>query len=218
MGRKPLKKHRKKDEKLTEQWLVRILPVFQQEGFEQFTMDQVVKIAGVSKATFYKYYSSREKLIDAIIQSILNNISQFQDQLFDSSLNYYDRYFNAIQVTTRAMSGISIRFLEDLRAAYPEKWKAIDEFRTFAVGLLENFYREGVEQGYLVKMNPKLIALTDHIFFSQMTDPAFLAKNGLTLHEAFAGYMTLKNEGIILHKKGVDVINKRMNELESPIS
>jgi len=218
MGRKPLKKHRKKDEKLTEQWLSRILPVFQKEGFKDFTMDEVVKMVGVSKATFYKYFSSKEKLIDAIIQWKLNEIGKFQDQLLDASLSYYDRYFNAIHVTALATSQISNKLLEDLKNVYPEKWKAVDEFQNFAVNLLENFYTEGVRDGHLIDLNPKLIAITDHIFFSHMSDPQFLAKNGLTLHEAFIGYITLKNEGIIRHKRGVETINKRISEIDGAFS
>lgn len=213
MGRKPLKKLRKKDEKITENWLQLIIPVFQQNGFKDYTMDEVVKIAGVSKATFYKYYSSKEKLIDSIIEAEIHTFSSFQEKLADTSVSYYDRYFNAIHVTAQAMRQISSKFLDDLQTCYPTKWKAIEEFKGYAVSILEEFYAAGVSSGELIHVNPKLIAVLDHIFFAKMSDPAFLANLGLSMEEAFVGYMTLKNEGIIQNKSGIEAINKRIDEL-----
>lgn len=217
MGRRPLKKNRKSDEKLTEKWLLLIIPFFQQNGFNEYTMDEVVKIAGVSKATFYKYFSSKEKLIDAIVEWKVRELSEFQLSLMNESLSYYERYFNAIRITASAMTQISSKFLDDLQSSYPDKWKFVEEFRAYAVNVLESFYAEGVAKGELIDVNPKLIAMLDYIFFQKMSDPEFLKQSNLTLHDAYVEYMKLKNEGMIKNKEGVAFINKQIIEMDRSI-
>lgn len=217
MGRRPLKKNRKSDVKLTEKWLLLIIPFFQQNGFNEYTMDEVVKIAGVSKATFYKYFSSKEKLIDAIVEWKVRELSEFQLSLMNESLSYYERYFNAIRITASAMTQISSKFLNDLQSSFPEKWKYVEEFRAYAVNVLESFYAEGVAKGELIDVNPKLIAMLDYIFFQKMSDPEFLKQSNLTLHDAYVEYMKLKNEGIIKNKEGIAFINKQIIEMDSSI-
>jgi AcrR family transcriptional regulator len=218
MGRKPLRKKRKNDEEVTQEWISRILPVFQQKGFRHLTMDQVVKIAGVSKATFYKYYNSREKLMDEVIATKLAQLAKFQDELFDSSIDYYDRYFNAVKVSAAAMAQVSNKFLEDLRTSYPEKWTAVEDFRVFAVKRLEEFYVEGIEKGVLNNINPKVILMADTLFFKYMTDPKFLLAHNLTLHEAFTGYFTMKIEGILKqNRRTMDKYRKRLSVISANI-
>jgi len=201
MGRKPILKYRKKDDSITLSWIEKILPHFQQHGFKKFSMDEVVKLAGVSKATFYKYFSSREKLLDGIISHKLSEIGQFRDALFNNELSYYERYYYAIRISSQAMSQISGKLLEDIKKVYPEKWKAVEEFKSYAVSVLEEFYEEGVRDGYLMNIHPRLMAVNDHLIFTQMTDPEFLKKNGLSLQEMFEHYFCMKNEGVISQRE-----------------
>ncbi len=200
MGRKPILKYRKRDDSITQGWIEKILPHFQQHGFRKFRMDEIVQLVGVSKATFYKYFSSREKLLDGIISHKLNEIAQFREVLFNQEQTYYERYHNAIRVSSQAMSQISGKFLEDIRHVYPEKWKAVEEFKNYAVSVLEEFYQEGNRNGYLLNIHPRIMAVNDHLFFTQMTDPEFLQKTGLSLQEMFDHYFRMKNEGVIRHR------------------
>lgn len=111
MGRKPILKYRKKDDSIIHSWIEKIIPHFQQHGFKKFSMDEVVRLAGVSKATFYKYFSSREMLLDGIISHKLSEIALFRNALFNNEQTYYERYYNAIRISSQAMSQISQKFL-----------------------------------------------------------------------------------------------------------
>lgn len=201
MGRKPILKYRKKDDSITHSWIEKIIPHFQQHGFKKFSMDEVVRLAGVSKATFYKYFSSREMLLDGIISHKLSEIALFRNALFNNEQTYYERYYNAIRISSQAMSQISGKFLEDIRRVYPEKWQAVEEFKSYAVSVLEEFYEEGIREGYLMNIHPRLMAVNDHLIFTQMTDPQFLNKTGLSLQEMFDHYFRMKNEGIISRRE-----------------
>lgn len=213
MGRKPLKKHRKSDSSTTEPWLSKIVPIFHERGFRDLTMDEVVQIVGVSKATFYKYYSSREKLLEDMIERKIREISVFRDLLFDEQQSYYDRYFNALQVSAVAIAQISNKFLQDLKVTYPDMWKVIEEFKGYALEQMQAFYEEGVKSEFLTEVDPRVMVMMDKIFFERMTDPKFLESFDLTMHEAFTGYFTIKSEGIVRKKKDVEKMRKKLTDL-----
>lgn len=67
--------------------------------------------------------------------------------------------------------------------------------------MLEEFYEEGIREGYLMNIHPRLIAVNDHLIFTQMTDPKFLNKIGLSLQEMFDHCFRMKNEGVISRRE-----------------
>lgn len=203
MGRKPVKKVRINDQATTDQWVKNIVPIILKQGFYKMTMDEVVKLAGVSKATFYKYYTSREELIDNIIHEKVQELYRFQSSLFDARLPYVERYLEATIIVSKVLSGISNTFLADLKKAYPDKFRTIEEFKMFVIKMLENYYTEGIQQGYLAPINPKVVVMTDQLFYGQLMDGEYLEKNGLTLKECLIQYTLMKNSGLI-QREGAD--------------
>jgi len=51
--------------------------LFAQYGFEQPTLDEVAKAAGVRKATLYSYFDSKSALIDAAVDQWLRELPAF---------------------------------------------------------------------------------------------------------------------------------------------
>ncbi len=68
--------------------------LFAQWGFEQPTMDQVAKTAGVRKATVYLYFEGKSALVDAVVEKWLSEMPYrpvvrclpLRQQLFDVGL------------------------------------------------------------------------------------------------------------------------------------
>ena len=68
MGRKPVDKERIDDPELKATWISRLAPVYLRNGLTRFTMDDIASKLGISKATLYKYYASREEILDDVVQ------------------------------------------------------------------------------------------------------------------------------------------------------
>lgn len=58
--------------------------LFRDNGFEEVTVDTIVKIAGVSKGTFYIYFESKDALITELIANNVNKIDLDYDSYVKS--------------------------------------------------------------------------------------------------------------------------------------
>ena len=70
MGRKPKDKERVDDPYLKETWVKELATLYLQHGLGKFTMDKIAKKLNISKATLYKYFASKDEIIDAVKKCI----------------------------------------------------------------------------------------------------------------------------------------------------
>jgi len=201
MGRKSLKKKRKEHPEKKEQWVRQLIPHFQKNGLRNFTMDDVSKLLNLSKATVYKYFKSREEIVEMGVAIKLEEISHFRDKLMDKHAPYLDRYFNSLEYLTAHISDITNIFLSDLKHLYPKIWESVNAFIEFALEILQDYYSEGISKGLLEDVDPALMVMSDRFFLQALSDPDFLISHQLTINEAFQKYFRMKFFGIVKDKK-----------------
>ncbi|WP_444997403.1 TetR/AcrR family transcriptional regulator [Aliikangiella sp. IMCC44359] len=56
---------------------------FAEKGMVATTMEAIAKSANVSKRTLYRYYSSKESLLDAVVERLMQRIEPLQDMQYD---------------------------------------------------------------------------------------------------------------------------------------
>lgn len=198
MGRKPLNKHRSENPELKQRWMAVLMPVFSAKGFASFTMDEMAKLIGVSKATFYKYFSSKEQLIEEIIAWKLSEISGYKAPLLDKSLPYEERFLESIEISSLALTDISTVFLADLKAEFPQKWLMIDDFKNLALMFLRDFYTQACRDGFFPSnFSPDAMVIMDRLVFSGISDPDLLKKHNMSLKQFYIQYFSIKLGGIM---------------------
>ncbi len=221
MGRKHLSKSRVQDPELKRQWAAQLSPIFQEKGLKNFPMDRAALELGVSKATLYKYFRSREEILDLALEIKLQEMRRYQLKLSDPDLPYLERFFEALTITTAELSSISTVFLSDLKGSYPRVWKRVQTFIDDALESLKIFYAQGIALGELAPVHPAILVLTDELFFGKLSDPDFLEQRGLNLRDALESYFLLKFGGIFAQQHpDADLIRVRLqhmlDELQKP--
>ncbi len=196
MGRKSLDKQRVDDPQTKEVWVKELTILYLQHGTSKFTMDAVAKKLGVSKATLYKYFASKDELIDAVVQFKIEEIIAYERLLEDSNIDFSERFFDIIKNASILLAEISDKFLHDTKSKYPELFHKINGFNSRALAAAEHFYRQGIEIGILNNINPKILALTDKIFIQAVSNPKFLKEHNISIKEAFDNYFEMKSKGI----------------------
>ncbi len=197
MGRKPLKKKRKDNPAKKEEWAQILIPHFQKKGLRDFTMDDVAELLDVSKATVYKYFKSREEIVELCVAVKLDAIRHFSDILMDNNIPFLERYFLSVEDLTKNIADISNTFLSDLKHLFPETWNIVNGFIEYALEIIQNYYEEGIKDGILDKVDSSLMVMSDRYFFQSLSDPDFLSSHNLTLQEAFRQYFKMKFFGIV---------------------
>jgi AcrR family transcriptional regulator len=213
MGRKSLKKKRNTNPQKREKFVLMLMPIFQQHGLNRFTMDDIAHELGMSKATLYHHFSSRDEIISAILKHILYGIKEFEPVVKNPELDYIDRYFKALQILYENTQGISNIFLSDLKVGYPHLWNLVDQFVEQSVQILMQFYEDGKKNGAFRNIHTSILAASDRMFFNTLTDPVFLEMNNLTIHQAFEEYFRLKCFGMLPEAdvNSMDKVNKVLN-------
>ena len=79
-------------------------------------------------------------------------------------------------------------------------WALISNFQDAAMKGLVRYYEEGMASGNFIKVNPKLLAREDRLFFELLFNQSFLIKNNLTIRKAFNDHFKVKFNGLIESK------------------
>lgn len=210
MGRKSVRKKRNTNPLKKEKYVCLLIPIFQLHGLNKFTMDDIAAELGISKATLYHYFSSKDEIISSILKHILSGIREFEPIILNDEIEYIDRYFQALQILYENTQGISNIFLSDLKEGYPQLWSLVDQFSEHSIQVLRTFYDAGKRSGNFNGIHTAILAASDRMFFHTLSDPSFLEANNLTMREAFEEYFKLKCYGLLsaADSKQVDKVNK----------
>lgn len=197
MGRKPIKKKRTEDPARKKEWVKQVMPAFLSRGIKGLSMDEVSEILGVSKATLYKHFSSREEILEQILIHLINNIKKFEERLSDKKVPFLERYFEAVAILVANTAVISTTFLADLKLLYPSIWEHANAFKQYALVVLQQFYQQGIDDGVFRDIDASIYVLSDKMFFEALTDPFELEQLKLNMGEAFKLYFTSRCFGMI---------------------
>lgn len=196
MGRKPLDKERLDDPYTKEIWTKELATLYLQNGLGKFTMDKIAQKLNISKATLYKYFSSKDEIIDAVVRYKIQEIIALEDLLADNNIDFSERFFEIIKTASIMLAEISGQFLYDTKVKHPELFQKMDAFSDRALRSAEKFYHQGIKTGVLRDLDPKILALTDKMFIQAVSNPKFLKEHGISIKEAFDSYFLMKSKGI----------------------
>ncbi len=212
MGRKPVDKQRVQDPDKKRAFVEELMPILQANSIHDRSMEEVASLAGVTKATLYKYFRSRDEIIAEIVGCKLEKLQAIVPIINDASIPYLERYLRGVRLFIDNFSGISTKFLSDVKEMYPDVWDQIDQFREYMNTLISQFYQEGIDKGVLKDVNPAVLIMSDQLFFTRLIDPDFLHNNNLTIEEVFRDYFKVKLEGAISKDA---ICEKRSQEIDN---
>jgi AcrR family transcriptional regulator len=193
MGRKSKNKVRINNHGLRLAWVQKLMPLVSVNGFSGLTMDDFAIHIGVSKATIYKYFESKEELVLFMVNQKLLEISAYRKMFDDRDMSYQDRFFSGLEIASRSLTDISNHLLSDLKTDYPHIWQKIEDFKSEALESLMCFYQEGLTLNVFKEdINPVILLISDQLMLSSINDPALLRKYGISLKVFFTEYFLMK--------------------------
>ena len=182
--------------------------LFLKEGFYKITMDNLAAGLKVSKKTIYKYFGSKEVLIESIVESIKNEVSGNLDNIRKSNDNAILKLINLNKLLSKMLIELDDRWINDLRIHFPSLWKEIDEFRTKRLnGTFSTIINEG-QKGKLIKNIPAEMIVM--IFLSTLRgviNNEFLLNSKFSYKDAIETSLKILFTGI-LTAKGQKVFQK----------
>lgn len=138
--------------------------LFYRFGFTKSTSDDIAKQAGLSKRTLYKYFQSKQEILETFIRNKFEKLRSELDSILKQKHDFPEKIREITTLIAVSLSGLSPFFLDDLKINVPEQWQKISDFRRelvqdFFPGLLDEGIREGHFKPFINKGVAVLVML-----------------------------------------------------------
>ena len=172
-------------------YINKIKPVIRKMSFSQLKIDEIAKYMDISKATLYKRFSSKDEIIEAVVEDFINYLLEDADNQ-DESMTFAERFQKTFIHSLKCVTYISDVFLQDLKEAYPHLSDQLVAAQQNRNRNLQMFFESGMEQGYFNKMNAPLFMVQDDVMLRRIIDHTFCIQYDITLKQAILDFYNLK--------------------------
>jgi AcrR family transcriptional regulator len=171
---------------------------FLNEGFYKITMDEIARDLQVSKKTIYKYFPSKENLVEEISSNLISGINCDLDSIIEGKENVVVKFVKVLNMYSNKMMYHNEKWYRDLQLHMPHIWQQIDNLR---IDRVHNGLNKLLEQGRkekLVEGIPSEIIITSIITTVRaVINPEFILKNKFSMQEAFKYTFEMFLNGIL---------------------
>jgi AcrR family transcriptional regulator len=201
-----------KDNQSKEQILEQGFETITQDGLRLFTVESLAAHLGMSKKTIYKYFPSKEILIENIVDYFTGRIEHKLKKIVMSDANPIEKYTKITEFIMGKISRVSMDKVIEIKNRYPIVWKKIEDFRQ---GLTQDFatiFIEAQEKGFARKdIDMNIVATIYMNIINSTFQPEFFLRNNLAPIDTINLFVTLITEGMFI-QKGISAMKQYTQE------
>jgi AcrR family transcriptional regulator len=202
MGRKSLNKDRKVLTPKAEQWVRSLFPLLQDIGLEKLTLDELAALMGKSKSTIYTYFKTKNEIYNATVQFILKDMEATIYSDFPKTDDMELAYRFMLLNIAEGLNGMSIQFLDEIKAYFPKVWDTITTFVDRMLDTFKMIYQKGMDNGQFNHFNIDLMmAMDTHFVVGIMTDTERFKKAKLSVDDLVTQYLELRIKALVKFTK-----------------
>lgn len=128
-------------------------------GYSNVSTAQFASDLKMSKSTFYKYFTSKEELLFAVIDDFYHSFEQeIQSIINDDRIEITEKVQKFIFNVRKRFSQLHVSIVEDFRRAVPEAYSHLEERRrSIITGTLIGMFEQGAKDGLFRSDIPPII-------------------------------------------------------------
>jgi AcrR family transcriptional regulator len=131
--------------KVKETILGEAISLFQKEGIEAFTEEQLRSKLDISQATYNELFSSKANLVREALLYDIKKQQEHQKELVKDVKSAIEEILIMIQDGINNMKATNPAYITDLQQYYPEVWEiALNHLNTHSYYLLHDILNRGV--------------------------------------------------------------------------
>jgi AcrR family transcriptional regulator len=187
------------------------------EGFYKTTMDEISRELQMSKKTIYKYFPSKEKLVEEITDEMLSDANCEIESIVDSNNSAVIKFVKMLNRYMTNVTKFSERWYRDLQVHMPHIWQKIDKLREEKIILGARKLLEQGKREKLIEHYPAEIIIAAFIStIRTVMNPDFILANRFSMHQAFKYTFDLLLNGI-LTRQGKELYIKTKEQFEKEL-
>ena len=149
-----MKAYERRMERNRERILQAALELFQVHGIKKTTTNDIARKAGISPATVYNHFGSKEDLVRAAVKYFLADTAADFRKIFERDLSFLEKMGQILLYKSDMLGRYQGELMQTIISEDPEIRQLVDS--GYLVEMRQNiidFYEEGKRQGYV---NPEL--------------------------------------------------------------
>jgi AcrR family transcriptional regulator len=169
-------------------------------GFSKVTIDEIASKMGMSKKTIYKYFDSKEAIVQEVTKVTLNDMVSCCEEISqNNAVDFVEKLRQMMTHVALQYSKLGKPLLEDLQKNAPQVWKQISEFRRERINKdFGNLLREGMQKGmFRSDIDEQLILLIYSNAVQTIINPETLMNLPFTATQVFDAIVKVIYEGIL---------------------
>lgn len=153
------------------------------QGFYNMNMDELASRAGVSKRTVYRYYRSKEEIIEAVLDEFMADMQNEFNRLAEADTEPMILFTNMMRKILSTQYLINNLALADLRQHYPQLWHKVDSFRMERLRFALDYMDTRSNNQLFGEFNPHIVIAVILASIQAVLNPSFILENNLTFEE-----------------------------------
>ncbi|PQP83871.1 TetR/AcrR family transcriptional regulator [Paenibacillus sp. PCH8] len=181
----------------SQKFLTKIIPVLRTTAISSLRMDDVARHMDISKATLYKYFSSKEEIIQNILDDYIEEIHDSRALMKDNSISFERRFQIAYQHSISHVLYLPEFFWSDVKKLYPALYEGFATALRHHSEQLCHFFEEGMERGTFNEINPILYMIQDEAVIRRVAEPSFSITYDMTIRQALYDFYVMKRNQLL---------------------
>ena len=177
------------------------LELITRDGIRGFTVESLARDLAMSKKTVYKYFPTKEILLNQIFKYITRIIEgKFQD-IHNMDINPLDKFEAAIAEIIKMINRVSVHKIGELKARYPLIWKDIEKFRLARRDDFLTIFKQARVEGYVrSEIDLELTATIYMRIMNEVFQPEFFMAQDISVKETMLTFRGIFLRGICTEK------------------
>ena len=190
------------------------------EGFTRLSVEEIAGMFGMSKKTFYKFFPTKEELINQVADRIMAEGRVSLARIVGSDKDFLSKLHELMSFVMLQSTRISKALQTDVQRYAPDLWKRIEEFRTYRISdVFSHLVEQGIKEGYVrADVNKRIFLLVVLGSIRSVINPTVLAHESFSAREAVDNVLSLFFTGILTDQGRAGLEHLRKNQLSSPQS
>ncbi len=191
---------------------------FFSEGFYKTTMDEISRELQMSKKTIYKYFPSKEKLVEEITDEMLTVAACQIETIIDSDDSTIIKFVKALNKYMTYVSRFSERWYRDIQIHTPHILKKIEALREEKIiRCLKKLIEQGKREKMIGHFPSEIIISAFISTVRTVMNPDFILANRFSMQQAFKYTFELLLNGI-LTPQGKELFEKEKLRFEKELA
>lgn len=172
---------------------------FIQEGFYKTTMDEIARDLQMSKKTIYKYFPSKNELLESVCDMRIDLMQTKMNEIIESNEDSVTKFIKILNLNKGMMMNCSPAWMRDIQIHAPHCKKKFDDMRSQKIIFVLTRLLEQGKKEKMIEHIPAEIIITAFLgAVESVTNPDFILNNKFSFHEAmvitaeifFNGFLT----------------------------